>query len=654
MLNKLSFFLVVCVGLSQVVWAQERQVYVAVDMSNSMNGLWPDRSKWEASQESLKEIAKKADRNLSIGLVFFGGTENDCDSARIAVPAKRHNRSRIRMGFKKQTPAGATAPLTGALKTLSRQLIRPNTQLEWIIVTDGGPYCDDQFPAKVKELKSLHPRLKVSVVGLNLTPEKAAELHVLAASTGGWSFNARNGEKLTQALLSLSHGATPAEETVSTKIAIKAPRKATLGDPLTVNLQGNLPEGTRLGIYPKNTQELFHVFDWAFVQPEQPITLIAPDIAGAYELRLISHDAQLMGVQKLKVKNAKATVSAPGSSKAAGSITVNWKGPAGSGDRLALYAMDSDAALVVQEPLSEAQFDMMMPSRSGIFALRYETGTTKQVLAETLITIEAPKVIVGSPRQVIAGSDFMVRWQGPAASGDILAIADAGTSGRRYRYQRVLETTGTTPMLAPDKVGSYKVQYISGKDQAVLSEVVFRTMPARAFVRAGKKAVAGTELEVNWSGPNGSGDLIGIYGLNQQGQMTLVSYAKVNKETPLTVLAPDFAGDYQIRYVTGQSKRILAEAPLEVTEVEGTVSTVKWIKSGQEFQVNYSGPRNKLDVIALLDYSNPKVPTRIAYKPVGPTNFVTFKAPAKPGVYEVRYLMGKSQRKLANAWVQVK
>lgn len=637
-------------------FAAEKPVLIAVDISASMNGLWAEGTKWQAAESSLKTVAKDADKSLLLGVFFFGGTADDCGAAKTVVMPKRYNRSRIRMGFEEEP--GGPAPLVAMLDQLVERMPLKAEGADWIVVTDGGPYCDGDLSAAVTRAKNQFPELRISVVGLNLSPEKASNLMPLTQMTGGWGYNVRQGG-LNDAMMAICKKIAdpdPATERAPTgKVKLKAKRKSEPGARLEIVWEGTPGEFDEIAIFEKGSGSNFRLFDWRKLRVGEPLSLVAPDIAGKYEIRYLSGPSQtVLDKVSLKVMKADASISLPTEAKAGSSVAVTWKGPAGEGDRLALYAENGGPSLVVVVNLEASPVEFPMPSLSGIFEVRYETGTTKQVLAKQSVTLLAPQVSVGAPRQVSLGTLFEVGYQGPASEGDILAIVSPERGGRRHRFERVLTTSGSLQMLAPDKAGTYKVQYISGKDNVVLSEATFRTTNVRSTVKTVESAAAGSELEVEWTGPGGPGDIIGVYGNNQEGILTLIAYSNVGTSSPVTLLAPDYPGIYQVRYVTSQSKLILAETTLKITDVEAELTVLKWVGAGKDFEVKFSGPRNKLDVIALVDYEDPNLPKRIQYKPVGAGSAVYLTAPVKNGLYEVRYLMGKSQRILAKAWIRIR
>jgi len=633
-------------------------VYLAVDASASMASQWDGATKWEHCEQSLKEFAKHADRSLNLGVVIFGGKSDSCEVVSTAVSAKRHNRSRLRMGMPRFKPQGQAALHQLLAKIPAR--ISPSTQaFDWIVLTDGGPMCEGDFCAEASQLREKYPQIRIHIVGIGLNPQGRDRLACLASITGGKAYNANRSGSILNALNEIANTILKPQspESAVGKASLKFDRKAEAGKNLTVQWQGPVGPFSALAIFPKKDSRQFRFFDWAPVSGDGPVTLRAPDVPGRYEVHfLYGPDGQSLAKRKLKVKKTSASLNAVPEIEAGSELEVTWQGPAGEGDRIVIYetGVDGQVVAVSQTVDEQGKVTLVVPSNIGEFELGYETAGSGQVLARRGLKLTAPKVGVQCQRQVPAGTLLKVKWQGPANEGDLLAIVEAGKDPKRYRFIRLKETNGETGILVPDKLGTYKVQYISGVDETVLAESEFRTLKVSATVKGPETAAAGSEIEVTWKGPGGPGDYLGIYGNTGQMKLTMVSQLKVGDEKTVTMLAPDYPGTYRLRYVTGQSQRILAETKMEVTDVEAEISVLRWVKVNQEFQVKFKGPGNRLDVITLLDYENPNNPTRVIYKGVGRIPSVMLKAPPKPGLYEVQYVMGSTGRVLAKSWLRVR
>jgi len=82
-------------------------------------------------------------------------------------------------------------------------------------------------------------------------------------------------------------------------------------------------------------------------------------------------------------------------------------------------------------------------------------------------------------------------------------------------------------------------------------------------VTAAARVDAGAAFEVSWTGPDNPGDYLTIVPAGAA-EGAYLDYAYTADGSPVTLTAPDEAGRYEVRYVTGQGDRTLASAPVEV------------------------------------------------------------------------------------------
>ena len=75
----------------------------------------------------------------------------------------------------------------------------------------------------------------------------------------------------------------------------------------------------------------------------------------------------------------------------------------------------------------------------------------------------------------------------------------------------------------------------------------------------------GSAFGVTWTGPANSRDYLAITRPGDPGNQQL-TYAYVEKGSPLELTAPAEPGDYELRYIQHQSRTILARYAIEVRD----------------------------------------------------------------------------------------
>lgn len=110
---------------------------------------------------------------------------------------------------------------------------------------------------------------------------------------------------------------------------------------------------------------------------------------------------------------------------------------------------------------------------------------------------------------------------------------------------------------------------------------------------------AGTEFDVTWTGPDNAADYITIVPAGaDQGQFT--TYFNTSGGSSGTLVAPLEDGDYEIRYVDGQTAATVASTAIVVLPYEITLEAPVEVAAGTEFDVTWTGPDGPGDYITVV------------------------------------------------------
>jgi hypothetical protein len=164
----------------------------------------------------------------------------------------------------------------------------------------------------------------------------------------------------------------------------------------------------------------------------------------------------------------------------------------------------------------------------------------------------------------------------------------------------------------------------------------------------GGSAAAGATVTVRWSGPNGRGDYITIARRGAEPNAYLDYRFTSNGSTPVnpvSLVLPAEPGEYEIRYLLGNPRRVLAAVPYAVTKITATVDGPAIVAPGASFAISWSGPNNRGDWLTIItpgarpqaygsyvDAAAGRAETRTGNRSA------TLRAPAQPGRYELRYV----------------
>jgi len=163
--------------------------------------------------------------------------------------------------------------------------------------------------------------------------------------------------------------------------------------------------------------------------------------------------------------------------------------------------------------------------------------------------------------------------------------------------------------------------------------------------------VAGTTINVTWTGPNNPGDYITLVPKETpDGQYG--NYAATSNGSPLPVIMPIMSGEAELRYMTGQGGRVLGRRPIRMVAAEVSLSAAAEAAAGSTVTVTWAGPNNPGDYITVVargtedgqygDYTNTNNGSPLA-----------LTAPKDPGDAELRYMTGQGGKVLARRPIRI-
>ena len=158
------------------------------------------------------------------------------------------------------------------------------------------------------------------------------------------------------------------------------------------------------------------------------------------------------------------------------------------------------------------------------------------------------------------------------------------------------------------------------------------------------EAPAATSVDITWaSGPDAPNDQIAV---TEIGKKKVISFAYTRNGNTVSVQMPVKPGDYEIHYLLNQKKTILVTRPITVTPIEVTLDAPDEASLGETISVNWLGPDEKADAIAVVKVGEKSSITRhSAYTRDG--NPLDIQLPKEPGEYEIRYVLCTGRTTLA-------
>ncbi|WP_421951116.1 VWA domain-containing protein [Pelagibacterium sp.] len=270
------------------------------------------------------------------------------------------------------------------------------------------------------------------------------------------------------------------------------------------------------------------------------------------------------------------------------------------------------------------------------------------------ITSQQPTAQVFGPAQTLVGSAFTVSWEGEGlAPRDYVTIVPADAEDGAYADYDRLEDRTEGELRAPAEPGLYEVRLQLDAGDRVLARTPVEVVDSEVTVSAPAQVVVGSAFPVTWQGE----------GLHPRDYVTIVpagsadgtyaDYDRMQGRSEGELRAPAEPGLYEVRLQLDVGDRVLARTPVEVVDAEVTVSAPAQVVVGSAFPVTWQGeglhPRDYVTIVPAGSADG----TYADYDRMQGRSEGELRAPAEPGLYEVRLQLDAGDRVLARTPVEV-
>ena len=430
------------------------------------------------------------------------------------------------------------------------------------------------------------------------------------------------------------------------EVTIEAAPESTPGALVAVHWQGPNNQNDYLTIVPQNAAEGASD-SFYFARQGSPITVELPDTTGEFEIRYMTGQSGLILARAPISINHEPTIMTADETAIAGSvIMVGWLGPHTPDDIITIVPVGTADDVLGNFSYTREGSEVGVISKSfiGDYELRYISGATAEVLATLPLTLIAPPVALLANDAAVAGGVISVEWDGPDFEDDYITIvpvdADEGEFGN-YTYTR---NGSPLDLITKDLAGDYEIRYVSGVSRETLARVAMILTEPESSLETVANAVAGSEITVEWTGPDHQNDLITVVTADTPAG-EFGNFVFTTRGADLSVLTPDIPGEYEVRYLSGQSYKTLASHPLTLTAPDITIDAWPVGSVGTNLEVIWTGPSNKNDFLTVVPVGAPETALG-AYQYTRKGNPLELMLPDSAGAYEIRYVSGQSMRAL--------
>ena len=610
---------------------------IVLDGSGSMWGRIDGRPKLEIARETLREVLQGVPETTELGLIAYGHREKgNCGDIELVVPPAAGSAGRIADKVDNLRFLGKT-PLSAAVQVAAEELHYTEDRATVVLITDGIETCGLNVCEIGSMLETQGVDFTAHVVGFGLTTEEGQQVACLAENTGGRYFSANDAEALVVAL-NETVAMTPPETTF---IARDQDDNDVNGIALDWHI--NNADGVEVLQALGKTSAVS-----ALAPGNYTITVSGVDVSGGAEFTIEEDAASQVIYVPVELVVLTATLEAPETVAAGAEFEVNWTGPNAKSDYVTIVEVGTPEGKFLNYAYTSrgSPAKVMAPDGLGVYEIRYFHNPSNRTLATVEINVTAVEATLEAAAEVAAGQEFEVIWTGPNSKGDYITIVEAGTPDGKFGDYAYTQNGSPAKVTAPDGLGAYEIRYIIGQSKRTLATREITLGAVGATLEGPSDVAAGSKFEVKWTGPSNKGDYITIVEAGAP-EGKYGDYAYTQNGSPAKLTAPDGLGAFELRYILGQSKRILASQKIVLTAIAATIEVNNTPVPGGKIDISWTGPGNRGDYITIVEVGTPEGKFG-NYTPTGRGSPLTVEAPRALGKFELRYVLASSKRTLVS------
>ncbi|MEM9319913.1 MAG: VWA domain-containing protein [Pseudomonadota bacterium] len=437
-------------------------------------------------------------------------------------------------------------------------------------------------------------------------------------------------------------------ETPTPGATLIAPETAVAGSTIEVAWQG--PDFDNDFIAVAEPDQGGNGINLTYTSDGSPLSLQMPPEPGFYEIRYVLSDGrEVIARRSIEVTEVPASLIAPETAVAGATIEVAWQGPNYQNDFIAVAEPDqSGNGINLTYTANGSPLDLQMPTEPGSYEIRYVLSQDREVIARRSIEVTAVPASLESPTTAVAGETIEVIWQGPDYQNDFIAVAEPDQSGNGINLTYTADGS-PLDLQMPAEPGSYEIRYVLSQDREVIARRAIEVTDVPASITAADSAIAGSTVDVTWTGPDYQNDFIAVAEPGTSGNGINLTFT--TQGSPLGLLMPTEPGSYEIRYVLSQDRQVVAARMIEVTPVTATLTAPSTGVVGETIAVTWDGPDYDNDIIAVAEPGARGAGRNLSYTRDGSP--LGLQLPSEPGTYEIRYVLNQDRVTIAAQQISV-
>jgi Ca-activated chloride channel family protein len=274
---------------------------------------------------------------------------------------------------------------------------------------------------------------------------------------------------------------------------------------------------------------------------------------------------QLLGRTSFESAPAELGLELPDRIEIGAPLAIAWRGTPPPGSRLTVMiagADDADHIACLPVSGSGGSLSLAAPLAPGAHTVNLVSAWGHVLTRRSLETFEVLATLE-APARAEPGSELVVTWTGPDDPYDFLSIAEPSAAADAYLSWKPADAGNPARLRAPPVAGRYELRYVRGGAAEVLARLGLEVVRAEPRITVPRTVAAGTRFEVQWRGTAEEGDLV-VVAERDAADDEFLDFAYVGMEGPLTLAAPFTPGGYEVRYLSGADRAVLARRALRV------------------------------------------------------------------------------------------
>ena len=383
---------------------------------------------------------------------------------------------------------------------------------------------------------------------------------------------------------------------VETQVTITAPDEAGAGTEIDLSWEAPKTSEAKINLEVAGEKPKFHTNPHLYIKGKKEGSMRMPSTAGDYVLRWYNLSDRIIVTEKaIKLTEEVVTINAPDEAGAGTEIDLSWEAPKTAEAKINLEVAGEKPKFHTNPHLyikGKKEGSMRMPATEGDYVLRWYNLSDRIIVTEKAIKLTEEVITINAPDEAGAGTEVDLSWEAPKTAEAKINLEVAGEKPK-FHTNPHLYIKGKTEgnMRMPSTEGDYILRWYNLSDQKPVTERPIKITAQKITITAPDEAIAGTEIELSWDAPKGLDSYINLQLVQDKANSNASPYVYTKKKTSDYLRLPSIAGDYVLRWYNRSDRKIIAERPIKITEVDIRLSAADEAIAGTETEISWEAPK---------------------------------------------------------------